>query len=91
MVVGNYRWTPEDNAIAEVELKLSTILTRELTARPEVSLNMLYAIQNVRAQVQPLLLDLEARIKKALKAQTMESRQDGRRFVTVIIKGRNEP
>jgi hypothetical protein len=84
-----FRWTPEDNRIAEVELQMATILTEELKARPCVSLALAYESVKVRARVHPLLNGLEDELCRRLAAETHEHREpDGTRIVTVVIKNR---
>lgn len=84
-----FKWTPEDNRIAEVELQMATVLTEELNARPCVSLALVYESEKVRARVHPLLKGLESALQRQLIAQTHEHREkDGSRIVTVTIRNR---
>lgn len=85
-----YRWSPQDNRIAETELQMATIMTEELRSRPSVSLALVYASQKVRARIQPILTELERTTGRRLMAETQEEpRKSGEpRVVTVVIKDR---
>lgn len=85
----NYKWSAEDNLVGETELQLSTILTEELTKRPAVSLRTLFASLPVQEKTLPLLVDLEKKTNKALKAETKEVRDGNLRKVFVEIVPRN--
>lgn len=85
------RWTPDDNLIGQTELVLSTILTEELTARPAVTLSLMFASVKVQARVLPILTDLETTTGKLLKMDVTEYREPGRRRVMVTISDRFAP
>lgn len=82
------KWTAEDNAIAEVEMRLSQYLTAELTSRPEISLNVLFASKVIQAHIMPILHDLEERTGHLLCAYPVEHRTGRNRKVFVDIQRR---
>lgn len=79
------KWTPTDNRIAEVELQLSEVLTTKLTARPEISLRLLYASKPIRTMVNAVFDALEAELGRHLIIATKEYREGDRRRVMVEI------
>lgn len=84
--MSDVRWTSIDNYIAETELRLSEILTRELTARPGINLRLLFLVEDVRKQVRPILDEVDARIGKRMYADAREQREGEVRKVIVEIR-----
>ena len=82
-----FAWTPLDNAIAEAELTLSKFLSQQLNDKPELSLNAVLKSDKVHAKVGPILLDLDEKIGKHVKAtNTVWRNAGGSRTVYVHIE-----
>lgn len=79
------REAAEENAFGVAEMRLSNYLTRELTRRPAVSLSALYESHAIQQEVGPILVGLERKYGKQVKALTEEYREGGVRRVMVRI------
>lgn len=81
-----YKWTQEDNRVAETELDIANYLTRQLKQKPELSLNTLLVSKNVQHEVGGALAKLELQTGKRLRSQVETTRNaDGSRRVWVTI------
>jgi hypothetical protein len=81
-----FKWSRNDNVIAQAELKLARILTEEMNRRPEVSLRALFQSKVVHDRVAPVLVGLELKVGKKLKTQAESTRErDGKRRAWVEI------
>lgn len=82
----NVKWSEEDNLIGKAELEMSAILTQELTARPEITLHLIFASSKVMARLRPILEELTRKLNHPLVIGTHEYRENGRRIVMVDVE-----
>lgn len=84
-----FKWSSEDNVVAQAEEKLARILTEEMNRRPEVSLKALFESKTVHDRVAPILYGLELKTGKRLKTQTESTREKGgqrRAWVNIVFE-----
>ncbi len=55
----NFKWTPQDNKMAKLEMKLAARLTKELNERPSIALRMLLVSEQVKKSIAPILYEMK--------------------------------
>jgi hypothetical protein len=58
-----FKWTEQDNEIAQIELQMATLLTVRLSERPELSLDGMMQSQKIRAELNPYIIKISEILK----------------------------
>ena len=83
--MSEFKWSPRDNDIARLELKLSRLLTRELNERPSVTLPLMLKSIKVHRKAIPILSAMTKVLGHPPQMDAKTWREGEKRKVTVSV------